>query len=480
MSLSGGIYWKRQTENRARFLIAAVQMVGDVLILFASSALVVTFLIYTRTGFYRYLNVHLYLWTTAGGSLVLVLSLAHSSVYDPLSTTSSTQVLRRTAQRVFQGMLGLTGLFFILKVSDNFSRFWLLAWGGSSLLALCGLRLVARYVTRRLVDAGKLTKRVAVVGADKVGFGLATRLAQDRSGISLVGVFDEYRSGQVDGLPVGSMEALDSLAFETRVDEIIIAIPVSADERIAEYCRRYHPFPVALSVVTSRGFEQFRVLDNRRYGDITTFCVVGQPLGEVAYIIKWLEDKIIALLCLFAFLPFMLSIALAIKLDSPGPVLFRQKRLGANNGPFDLLKFRSMYANQADPLGRQLTRDGDPRVTRVGRVLRATSLDELPQLINVLRGDMSLVGPRPHALEARAGGVLYTNAVDNYPLRHRVKPGMTGWAQVNGWRGETTRIEQLKGRVECDLYYVDNWSLSFDLLILLRTVFTVLSRLNAL
>jgi lipopolysaccharide/colanic/teichoic acid biosynthesis glycosyltransferase len=112
--------------------------------------------------------------------------------------------------------------------------------------------------------------------------------------------------------------------------------------------------------------------------------------------------------------------------------------------------------------------------------LRATSLDELPQLINVLRGDMSLVGPRPHALAARAGGVLYTKAVDNYPLRHRVRPGMTGWAQVNGWRGETTRIEQLKGRVECDLYYVENWSLSFDLLILLRTVFTVLSRQNAL
>jgi exopolysaccharide biosynthesis polyprenyl glycosylphosphotransferase len=200
----------------------------------------------------------------------------------------------------------------------------------------------------------------------------------------------------------------------------------------------------------------------------------------VAVLVKRIEDVVIAAFGLLVTLPLMLVIALLIKLDSRGPVLFKQKRLGANNLPFDLLKFRSMYVEQTDPLGRQLTRAGDPRVTRVGRFLRMTSLDELPQLINVLRGEMSLVGPRPHALAASAAGIAYAHAISDYPIRHRVKPGITGWAQVNGWRGETTTLEQIRRRVEHDLYYVENWSLSFDLVILGRTVFAILSRANAI
>jgi lipopolysaccharide/colanic/teichoic acid biosynthesis glycosyltransferase len=176
----------------------------------------------------------------------------------------------------------------------------------------------------------------------------------------------------------------------------------------------------------------------------------------------------------------MLVIGLLIKLDSRGPVFFKQKRLGANNLPFNLLKFRSMYVEHEDPFGHQLTRAGDPRITRVGRFLRMASLDELPQLINVLRGDMSLVGPRPHPLGASAAGISYARAISEYPIRHRVKPGITGWAQVNGWRGETTTIEQIQRRFEHDLYYVENWSLGFDFLILGRTVFAVLSRANAI
>jgi exopolysaccharide biosynthesis polyprenyl glycosylphosphotransferase len=207
---------------------------------------------------------------------------------------------------------------------------------------------------------------------------------------------------------------------------------------------------------------------------------MGKPLDEVAALVKRVEDVVIAVFCLLLILPLLLVIALSIKLDSRGPVLFTQKRLGANNLPFDLLKFRSMYVEQADPLGNQLTRAGDPRITRVGRFLRMTSMDELPQLVNVLKGEMSLVGPRPHALAASAAGISYARAIIEYPIRHRVKPGITGWAQVNGWRGETTTIEQIRRRVEHDLYYVENWSLSFDLLILGRTVFAVLSRANAI
>src|SRR5262249_21642632 len=152
------------------------------------------------------------------------------------------------------------------------------------------------------------------------------------------------------------------------------------------------------------------------------FRVMGKPLDEVAALLKRVEDVVIAGFCLAVTLPLMIVIGLSIKFDSPGPMLFRQKRLGANNLPFNLLKFRSMYVEQADPLGHQLTRSGDPRITRIGRFLRMTSLDELPQLINVLRGEMSLVGPRPHPMAANAAGISYTRAIVEYPIRHRVKP----------------------------------------------------------
>jgi exopolysaccharide biosynthesis polyprenyl glycosylphosphotransferase len=243
--------------------------------------------------------------------------------------------------------------------------------------------------------------------------------------------------------------------------------------------RHFHPFPVSLRVLAPAGFEDFHVLDSRRYWDIGTFCVMGRPLDETAIILKRFEDIAISSICLLITLPLFALVAICTKLDSRGPVFFRQKRLGANNLPFDLLKFRSMHVDQSDPLGQQLTEADDPRITRVGKFIRRTSIDELPQLINVLRGDMSLVGPRPHPLAASAAGIAYARAIQEYPIRHRVKPGITGWAQVNGWRGETVTIEQIRRRVEHDLYYIENWSLGFDFLILGWTVFTVLSRENA-
>ena len=166
----------------------------------------------------------------------------------------------------------------------------------------------------------------------------------------------------------------------------------------------------------------------------------------------------------------MLMIALLIRLDSRGPVLFRQKRYGFNNELIEVLKFRTMYQERSDANGEQLTQRNDPRVTRVGAFLRRTSLDELPQFLNVLRGEMSIVGPRPHALAAKAGPLLYQEAVKHYNLRHRVKPGITGWAQVNGWRGETNTLEQIRKRVEHDLYYIEHWSIALDLRIIARTV----------
>ena len=176
-----------------------------------------------------------------------------------------------------------------------------------------------------------------------------------------------------------------------------------------------------------------------------------------------------AALALLGLAPVMALVALAIKLDSKGPVLFRQKRYGFNNELIEVFKFRSMFVEQADANAAKLVTKDDPRVTRVGRFIRKTSLDELPQLFNVLRGELSLVGPRPHALQAKAADRLYHDVVDGYFARHKVKPGITGWAQINGWRGETDTPEKIQKRVEHDLYYIDNWSVLLDLYILLKT-----------
>lgn len=208
--------------------------------------------------------------------------------------------------------------------------------------------------------------------------------------------------------------------------------------------------------------------------------LVDRPLNRSTAHLKSIEDLAMAGLLIWILLPAMACIALAIKLDSPGPVLFRQRRHGLNNQDFDIYKFRTMYDEPVSVTGdiRQTLR-GDSRVTRTGRILRKFSLDELPQLFNVLRGQMSIVGPRPHAVNMRTLEQLCHNIVDTYPHRHRVKPGITGWAQVNGFRGATDTIEHLRQRVEMDLYYIDNWSLRLDLRILARTIKVVLGGKNA-
>jgi exopolysaccharide biosynthesis polyprenyl glycosylphosphotransferase len=207
--------------------------------------------------------------------------------------------------------------------------------------------------------------------------------------------------------------------------------------------------------------------------------IFDKPIADWNMVIKTLFDRVAGALILAALSPVMAATALAIKLDSPGPVLFRQRRLGFNNEIIEVLKFRSLYHEHADPNARRVVTKGDARVTKVGRFIRKTSIDELPQLVNVLRGELSLVGPRPHAVEAPTANRLWEEVVDGYFARHRVRPGLTGWAQINGWRGELDTPEKLQHRVEHDLYYIENWSLLFDLYILLRTPFALLRSENA-
>jgi lipopolysaccharide/colanic/teichoic acid biosynthesis glycosyltransferase len=210
-------------------------------------------------------------------------------------------------------------------------------------------------------------------------------------------------------------------------------------------------------------------------------AISERPLSAWRWVMKDVQDRIIAGVLLLLVLPVMLLIVIAIKISDPGPVLFRQKRLGYGGKTFDIIKFRSMLTD-VDPFNRQtlkLASRNDDRIFPVGRILRKTSLDELPQLLNVLKGDMWVVGPRPHSPLARAGGVFYAEAVREYRARYRIKPGITGWAQVSGWRGPTDTLEQLSKRVEHDLYYIENLSVLFDARIMLKTLLCVFGDRNA-
>jgi putative colanic acid biosynthesis UDP-glucose lipid carrier transferase len=210
--------------------------------------------------------------------------------------------------------------------------------------------------------------------------------------------------------------------------------------------------------------------------DLPSLIIHRKPLSGLNSLMKRAEDLVIGTLMLVMLSPVMLLVAACIRAETPGPVLFRQSRQGFNNNVFTVCKFRSMvHRPEGDPEVRQATRD-DKRVTRVGRVLRRTSLDELPQLFNVLRGEMSLVGPRPHAVEHN---LYYASLIDDYINRHKVQPGITGWAQVNGLRGETDTLDKMKARIEFDLAYLRNWSLQLDLAIILRTVLVVLKDRHA-
>jgi exopolysaccharide biosynthesis polyprenyl glycosylphosphotransferase len=238
------------------------------------------------------------------------------------------------------------------------------------------------------------------------------------------------------------------------------------------------PVDIRLSAHTNK--LRFRPRAYSYLGEVPVLDMVDKPITDWDVVMKWLFDKVVGSVALVLASPLMLLTAIAVKLESRGPVLFKQKRYGFNNELIEVFKFRSMYVDQCDATASRLVQKNDPRVTKVGAIIRRLSIDELPQLINVVfKGNLSLVGPRPHAIHAKAANQLYDEAVDGYFARHRVKPGITGWAQVNGWRGETDTEEKIQRRVEHDLYYIENWSVLFDFYILIKTPLALAGHENA-
>jgi len=379
-----------------------------------------------------------------------------------------------------------TALSFFFKFDQLFSRVWLLAYWALGVAALAASRAIVFILVRRWMRDGRLTRRAVIVGGGESGESLINALKeQGDTDVRVIGVFDDRNDDRspnaCGGLPkLGTVDDFVEFARRTRIDLVIFSLPISAENRLLQMLKKLWVLPVDIRLSAHSNRLRFRPRSYSYIGKVPVLDVFDRPIADWDVVMKWFFDKIVGGLLLLAALPLMAIIAIAIKLDSRGPVLFKQKRYGFNNDLIEVYKFRSMYVDECDATASKLVTKGDPRVTRVGRFIRKASIDELPQLFNVVfKGNLSLVGPRPHAVNAKAAARLYDEAVDGYFARHRVKPGVTGWAQINGWRGETDTQEKIQKRVEYDLYYIENWSVLFDLYIVAMTPFALLKSENA-
>lgn len=378
---------------------------------------------------------------------------------------------------VAASLLMVVGLFAI-KTSADFSRIFLASWVLMTPILLAAIRMLTYKATARLMREGKAGRRVVIAGAGDLGHELARVLSENALlGLQTIAFYDdnwaELKSRNVPVL--GDLNHMIIDARSEQFDEIFIALPMRFSDRIKDIIEALADCPVTVNVVPD--VFSFSLLHGRwrDLGGIPAISVHDSPLYGGGGILKRIEDIVLASLILLVIAIPMACIALTVKLTSPGPVLFRQRRYGLGGIPVMIWKFRTMTVCEDGDHIPQATRS-DRRVTPLGRFLRRTSLDELPQFFNVLQGHMSIVGPRPHAI---AHNELYRKDIHGYMLRHLVKPGITGWAQVNGWRGETDTLEKMQNRVQYDLDYIRNWSLRLDLRIIFMTVFKGFSDHNA-
>ncbi|MFB9124746.1 undecaprenyl-phosphate glucose phosphotransferase [Paraburkholderia dipogonis] len=366
-------------------------------------------------------------------------------------------------------VLGLV-LVFTTHQAHTLSRLWCGTWLVTSLVLFVGLRLAKYQLSKQLWSRGINVQPVAIVGANPLSLTLIDRLRKNaQSGFSPECVFDEdpLASKYAGGLPV--VASLDGLADAVRtrgIKEIWLVLPLREEARVHAVLNAFrHDFVNVRFIPNVRDFSLFNHSVSEVVG-LSAINLLASPSADPRFVPKQIFDRTFAALALLCLLPPMLVIGILVKLSSPGPVFFRQWRKGANGNEFQIYKFRTMVVHSEDAGQLTQAKRRDPRVTPIGALLRKTSLDELPQFINVLKGDMSVVGPRPHALQHDE---LYKDLVHGYMFRYRIKPGITGWAQINGYRGETDKIEKMQGRIAFDLYYIENWTFGLDLKIVLKT-----------
>jgi Undecaprenyl-phosphate glucose phosphotransferase len=469
---------KALTKNVLSELIKLIDLCS---ILAASAGAYLAFLASNHAslagGFGRYA-----LPSLAGGGLFMA-AMEYSGGYRIGRLKSARWQIRRVAAVWLIALSALITAAFVGKLSALYSRFWVSSWTLFAFTLLISGRMLLAHLLCRF-GRHFLRRNVAVVGALDLAEGAAARLANSPDEeIVVCGVFDEPLSadaGNATGQNArGGADDLLLLAKDIDIDDVILALPLGDGHRLKALVNKFKQLPGSVVVNIASIGEAAPIRRLRLIGSLPTIEIIDPPIRHWGAVLKWAEDKLLAALILALSMPLIVITAVLIKLDSRGPVFFLQDRVGFNNKIIKVIKFRTMYVDSGDPSGGRRTVRGDPRVTRIGRLLRRMSFDEVPQVINVLKGDMSLVGPRPHAVAMKIGDRFYPDAVHEYAQRHRVKPGITGLAQIYGLRGEIDSLEKGRARVDYDLQYIESWSAWLDLKILVRTLPAVLSTRNA-
>jgi putative colanic acid biosysnthesis UDP-glucose lipid carrier transferase len=371
-------------------------------------------------------------------------------------------------------------LGYATQLTTNFHYNVILTWFAVTPLTLLMGTKLARSLVRRAVISGAIDRTAVVVGANELGRELAARFGRDLySGTHVRGYFDDRRSSRLAGLDkselLGKVADASEYVKRNNIDCVYIALPIAAQPRIIDLINALRDSTA--SVYFAPHLFVFDLIQARvdSVNGIPVVAVCETPIFGVNAVVKRAFDVVMATIILLLIWPLMVMIALGVRVTSPGPALFKQRRYGLGGEEIMVYKFRTMTVQEDGPRVIQ-ARKNDGRVTRFGALLRRTSLDELPQFLNVLGGSMSIVGPRPHAISHNE---QYRKLIDGYMIRHKVKPGITGWAQVNGFRGETDTVDKMRKRIEYDLDYLRNWSVSLDLWIMVKTIFTVLKDRNA-
>lgn len=365
-------------------------------------------------------------------------------------------------------LISLLFITFTFKVTATFSRIWFISFWISGLIYVSMYRSILDKALNTLRAKGINRKKILVYGAGKVGRDIGNRLLEHPEiGFDIAAYLDDNQSIQGTKVHKVQVEHPDQLLELAKdVHEIWIALPFSADIRVQEILFQTRHLTSVIRFIPD--IFHYRLL-NHSVSEIAGIPIIninGSPISYRAKILKRIEDVVLGSIILTLISPLMLLITILIKVTSKGPVFYKQKRHGFDGKPINVYKFRSMYYERNDTF-KQATKH-DTRITPIGKFIRRTSIDELPQFFNVIQGRMSIVGPRPHAISMNEE---FKDKVDQYMQRHKMMPGITGWAQVNGYRGETDTLEKMEKRIEFDLYYIENWSILFDLQIILLTIF---------
>ncbi len=467
----------RRRSSASRALFGDVVQFIDFISVIASSVVVAA--IYHVFALQLEFDFQSYAAAGIIGATGLTALLRRDGYYEFDQLLSSSGNIRAIVSTWGMVILGLLAFGFALKVSDIFSRVWLAAWSVTTVVVLALARIIASRLLRSMIgDGGVFSRRIAIVGATKLGARFAEHVGAAENGISIVGLFEAGlpdNGDDHDEAIAGDLHALELAARNGEIDDIVIATPRASRAEMDRLARRLSSLPVSISICPNTHWLDHTGGGVTKVGEASVLSLYRRPLEGWGSIIKTIEDFVLGSILLVALSPVLLVVAIAVKLQGKGPILFAQQRHGFNNAVFRIYKFRTMTVAEDGDAIQQAQKD-DARITPLGKFLRRYSLDELPQLFNVIRGEMSLVGPRPHAL---AHNHQYARLIENYSGRHKVKPGITGWAQVNGYRGETSENELMEQRVNYDLGYIDAWSLWFDFKILLMTIMAVVFPKNA-